>query len=985
MKSFTLWPLKGVKWLKASGGNKDSKKRKKRAEKQKRAEKHQMEREKSLRKLKELNEKGKKLKKHQKKNKPKENVWGDDLKTDKKWPGLVDGKTLRVFGHNVNGISYQHGYIDWLMTIQQMEEYQADVFCLAEVNLDMSKPEVKKDLMDRMNIYDKYTSMSMSSSLESHSESAFKPGGTLTTVRGNWSGRVIEKGKDSLGRWSYVTLEGKHEKKLMIITTYRVCRKNSENGKITIRKQQERDLYKMRKSLKDPREELLIDLEKEIKQKHIKGYEFIIFSDMNEDINNSTRINEFMESANLKNVMTTKHIGKELPCTYDRGSKCLDIMMMSKSIDDKAIRKCGILPFYHGMPSDHRSFFADFDTDYLFTNAHANSTERNFKRFTTTQTKKCDRYLYNLESMMEESRIFKKIAKLEKEMKEYIESKEGDLANLINECKKLFNKTTQLMIASDKKAGRAHYKNGKPSSPILTEAASDVLECKNELRRESTRTDSDEDKIQELRILLKEAKREFKTIQEHSAEHREKFLQDLYTKKAKSWNLTSQQAAVVIQEAEASKKLHGKHKYYLKPKNKGATKYIMVPAPTTECIPKPSDITNAAVQMRVDEPSQVFNILLRQNFRQLLKSKDSIFSQGELQGKIGWNAETEFVNELLQGTDINKNKSADNGNEILKNFIKAMKYAEVENGESIEEYQWTYGIEEYKSTFSKTRESTACGPSGLHMSHWKAALEREQIMKVHAFFVWAAFQFGFSYKRWEVSWHVMLQKKELPYSQKMRIIQLLKGDFNGALKFLMGRRLMWYITKKGLIDAATYGSRLGKTATDALLNLQLIFDQCRIKKQNMGMLFNDADGCYDRIPPSLAEIALRRVGCPESIVRTHTITQRNMKHHIKTGTGVSEGYISFSPMIKMVMLSGIISSIFGPIGGVGQGGGGSPIIWLAVILMMLQAYKKTNQGIDIKNPLTAEIIKYWIISYVDDNTIIKHFDNGVQLKRCLLA
>ena len=67
------------------------------------------------------------------------------------------------------------------------------------------------------------------------------------------------------------------------------------------------------------------------------------------------------------------------------------------------------------------------------------------------------------------------------------------------------------------------------------------------------------------------------------------------------------------------------------------------------------------------------------------------------------------------------------GDKIFENFIKSMKYAEMENGEQIDKYQWSYSVDEYKETFSKTRESTACGPSGLHMSHWKAALERETI------------------------------------------------------------------------------------------------------------------------------------------------------------------------------------------------------------------------------------------------------------------
>lgn len=103
--------------------------------------------------------------------------------------------------------------------------------------------------------------------------------------------------------------------------------------------------------------------------------------------------------------------------------------------------------------------------------------------------------------------------------------------------------------------------------------------------------------------------------------------------------------------------------------------------------------------------------------------------------------------------------------------------------------------------------------------------------------------------------------------------------------------------------------------------------------------------------------------------------QRKMKHHIKTGSGVSEGFIMFSPVIKTLILSGIVMMLCGPIGGVGQGGGGSPIIWLAVLLILIQAYKKQNDGIGIINPIDGIRIMYWIISYVDDNTVVREFKN----------
>ena len=115
-------------------------------------------------------------------------------------------------------------------------------------------------------------------------------------------------------------------------------------------------------------------------------------------------------------------------------------------------------------------------------------------------------------------------------------------------------------------------------------------------------------------------------------------------------------------------------------------------------------------------------------------------------------------------------------------------------------------------------------------------------------------------------------------------------------------------------------------------------------KKNTAVIFNDADGCYDRVPPTLAEIDLRRLDCPKSIIKTHTIAQQSMKHFIKTSTGVSEGYIKFSRYNKKKIKNGTILILTGLIGGVGQGGGANPIIWMAILIILLQAYKKTQQG-----------------------------------------
>ena len=112
-------------------------------------------------------------------------MWGDELSIDKEWPNIPENKTIRIFGHNVNGVSYKHNYLDWTLMLQQLEEYQVDIAGLVEMNLDLNKPAVRKIIRDKMIKYDKHARISMSSSLESYSSTPHKPGGTVTMIRGN--------------------------------------------------------------------------------------------------------------------------------------------------------------------------------------------------------------------------------------------------------------------------------------------------------------------------------------------------------------------------------------------------------------------------------------------------------------------------------------------------------------------------------------------------------------------------------------------------------------------------------------------------------------------------------------------------------------------------------------------------------------------------------------------------------------------------------
>ena len=170
-----------------------------------------------------------------------------------------------------------------------------------------------------------------------------------------------------------------------------------------------------------------------------------------------------------------------------------------------------------------------------------------------------------------------------------------------------------------------------------------------------------------------------------------------------------------------------------------------MPSPLNNWVPGRDDVQNHQCQMRVDNPDGIFNILLRQNFSQLIKSRHSVFVQGNIKTAIGWDAASEIAKEILDGAkNSTLNHLGTNSSQPLGRFIQSMAKIQNKSKEKIDDMPWTYGIEEYKDTFSKTRESTACGPSGIHMGHWKAALESRLLMRVHSFFIWSAFTFGFS-------------------------------------------------------------------------------------------------------------------------------------------------------------------------------------------------------------------------------------------------
>ena len=268
---------------------------------------------------------------------------------------------------------------------------------------------------------------------------------------------------------------------------------------------------------------------------------------------------------------------------------------------------------------------------------------------------------------------------------------------------------------------------------------------------------------------------------------------------------------------------------------------------------------------------------------------------------------------------------------------------------------------ELTDMFNATDELTASSPSGRHYGLYKAVTNCPQIMSLLHVLVSTPFKHGFILHRWRYTTQIMIKKKEQPWSDRLRIIELFEADYNTAIKIYM-RRLMWYQINNGIIQDGTYGSIPGGTTYDALFTRQLIFDIHLQMKQPLILIDNDAKACYDRMIATLATHLLSLHGLPQSI--SDSIHQQlvHRDSNILTGLGLSDNSNTSSPHL--------------PLYGIGQGSGAGPAAWHAHLLTMIATMSSFHQGYTTTDPTSTISYNQIMVTFVDDTSFLINDDKN---------
>ena len=205
----------------------------------------------------------------------------------------------------------------------------------------------------------------INASSDEPSSSVYKQGGTSLLLSGNIIGAIDHSGVDQrgLGRWSYSIIHGRHNIKFVFITAYRICQDSMTSGISTAYSQQYRILRRQNVLHPNPKRIFDNDLADQIQQWRHKNYDILLMIDANTHLLD-TRLQRIITDGGLYDLLGCTH-GVNSPPTYQRGSHTIDFLFGTNRFKE-SIKKCGHLAFNHGIISDHRGLWIDFDITMLF-------------------------------------------------------------------------------------------------------------------------------------------------------------------------------------------------------------------------------------------------------------------------------------------------------------------------------------------------------------------------------------------------------------------------------------------------------------------------------------------------------------------------------------------------------------------------------------------------------------------------------------------
>jgi exonuclease III len=888
--------------------------------------------------------------------------WGDELK--EKQQG-----TMRVYSINVNGMSLDRRGGKFADICSVIKEVQCDIFCGQEHNLDTTQSTVRKVLYDTAKQFWERLRLSFGSSPIEY-KTQFKPGGTIMLTVGHTTGRIIEQIQDKWGRWVVIQLQGRGNSKIAVVTVYQVVEKHGESGVLSSSRQQQTLLLQSEDPVTDPRIAFKRDLRQELQGYRSQGFELLILGDFNETFGDDIEgIESIANDIGLVHLMKQRHPTKSLPATYARGQRCIDYALGTARLQS-SLTAAGYESFNQRIHTDHRGYYLDFDTTLLFGMETPTLSRREIRMLQSWNVPQVTAYIRQKYDLLQKQNAFVRGERL------------TTLGNRHARAERLDNDVLQASLIAERNTHRyrepawsVELAQARKKVSILSKTLSalrtglnlttilthDMTEMHNQFSLPTTRVSCSH--------ALRNAKAQVRKIVLQSYTTRDierKRKIQILENSANPIERATVRHLKRMKKSEDIRQLFGKLRNIQRTQERRGVTRLEIPVHPEE------DPKVCKEWQQIDIPDQILDQLLTRNQNHFGQAHGTPFTIPPLSDQLGFCANTEASRDILQGNF--DDTQLDENVQLLLRHLRQVGEMESEPARP------TITEEEYIAKLQVWSENTTTSPSGLHLGHYKALIGRhshsldapdhavppefatirdelnfkQRAMRLlHLQLLNYALERGYAYQRWKTVANTILFKDPDNYRiHRTRVIHLYEADYNMALG-IKWRAAMHQAEDLKCLNEGQYGSRPNRRATDPVLLEEIQYEISRATRTPLAITSYDAMACYDRIIPSVAMLASRKYGVPESVTTMNAKTLQDAKYRLKTEMGLADKGYSHDPNGR-------------PIYGTGQGSGNSPAIWCFVSSTLFDCYDEQAYAAHYADPTRNLEVQLGMTGFVDD-------------------
>ena len=882
----------------------------------------------------------------------------------------------RFIFQNINGIKPDKDFEHAEYLGSQIAQSGASFIGFAETNIDWNKPVSREKIFNKIRSHTGPLTMATKSSIRS-TESEYQPGGTCTMAFGPWRSRCQRDCDNSgMGRWTILKVQGRHDRKLAVITAYRVCQQRIEQatGKKAFTQQWSimRDILKIQNP--DPRKQLLTDLSIELSRLRKEGYEILLQIDANESTDSvNSALHTFMRNNKLLDLHLFRHQSFETPtpATYDRGRRKIDFMFGTQLVANN-IHRIGIHAFSEIFISDHRGLYVDLDLETLLLGKPAQITTPENRKLNSHHIKNVNTFKDALEIYAEQHQIYRRSCA----MAHCAADPTQDITTVKNLANTIANDLERGLLQAERKCTRPYA--SQYSQDIASTRAQlqywrfwmkqlktfrDYSDCRQKCIQKAQITDPCDTPPTKGQVnsMISQTKKKLREQEQEAFQLRQQHLQT----RAAHWALvrkTKEEKLIkAMAHAEKQRQIYFKFQCLRGKRKAGGLTSIRIPKTDKEGnnIWQPDAKTGQLTQAfeTIYDPEQIEHLLMERNQNHFSQASNTPFASEPLRSIVGKYGENGF-----EGVMNALNIKHDPGTTALLTQLL---------GEKLPQIACIMTGDDLKEKFKRWRESTSTSPRGVHLGIYKALLvpdiyvghdgktkastaRGDIIFETMAQLLTAAFHRGFTLDSWNMVFNAMLEKiPGDPKINKLRVIHIFDALWNMGLGLVWSKRLQPHCEKHGLLHQGQWGSRKGRRANDCVALKQFTYEIARMTRTDLIMFENDAKSCYDRIVMSYAFLRCQQLGLPQSVARAFAAFLDEAQYHLRTQLGVSTSYYTNGQDNK---------DLHGP----GQGNQVGPTLWGIVGSGPMFEMEKKFKGVDLHDPTWTEFIRQVINGFVDD-------------------